>query len=149
MPQSDTAGQESGQEAEAGEAPAKDSLPLHHDEVGETQRAAPSTNCSFSGPIKLEVARWMESKVEVVQCPACGSVSKTKLKEQSVVIAPHPPRKSRSARNVTHWAEQRSDWVLVQKAEKEQGAREGDEMKQRQPSIMAQAISFTGAGENR
>jgi hypothetical protein len=90
MPQSDTTGQESGQEAEAGEAPAKDSPPLHHDEVGESQRAVPSTNCSFSGPIKLEVARWMESKVEVVQCPACGSVSKAKLKEQSVVIAPHP-----------------------------------------------------------
>ena len=57
MPQSDTTGQESGQEAEAGEAPAKDSPPLHHDEVGKTQSAVPSTNCSFSGSIKLEVAR--------------------------------------------------------------------------------------------
>jgi hypothetical protein len=117
MPQSDTTGQESGQEAEAGEAPAKDSPPLHHDEVGESQRAVPSTNCSFSGPIKLEVARWMESKVEVVQCPACGSVSKAKLKEQSVVIAPHPPRKSRPVRNVTRWMEQGTEWVRVQKKE--------------------------------
>jgi hypothetical protein len=43
--------------------------------------------------------------------------SKAKLKEQSVVIWPHPPRKSRPVRNVTRWMEQESDWVLVQKKE--------------------------------
>src|SRR2546421_2807451 len=57
------------------------------------------------------------SKVQDVQCSTCGSVSKAKLKEQSVVISPHPPRKSRPVRNVTRWMEQESDWVLVQKKE--------------------------------
>jgi len=119
-PPSDTTEQESGQEAEAGEAPAKAApkqRASHHDEAGETQRAVSSTNCSFSGPIKLEVPRWMESKVEVVQCPACGSISKAKLKGQSVVIVRHPPRKLRAVRNVTRWMEQGTAWVLIQKKE--------------------------------
>jgi energy-coupling factor transporter ATP-binding protein EcfA2 len=73
--------------------------------------------CSFSGPIRLAAARWLESKGEVVQCPTCGSVSKAKLKGQSVVIAPHPPRKARPVRNVTRWMEQGTEWTLVQKKE--------------------------------
>jgi hypothetical protein len=63
------------------------------------------------------VGRLLESKVEVVQCPTCGSVSKAKIKGQSVVIAPHPPRKLRAVRNVTRWMEQGTAWVLVQKKE--------------------------------
>jgi len=120
IPRSDTAEQESVQEAEAGEAPAKDApkqRASRHDVVQETHRAAPSTHCSFSGPIPLEAARWLESTVEVVQCPLCGSVSKAKVKGQSVVISPHPPRKSRPVRNVTRWMEQGTEWVLVQKKE--------------------------------
>jgi hypothetical protein len=116
MPQSDTAEPESGQEA--GEAKASDApkqRTSHYNEAGETQRVVPSANCSFSGPIELEVARWMESKVEVVQCPSCGSVSKAKVKGQSVMISPHPPRKSRPVRNVTRWVQQETEWVLVQK----------------------------------
>ena len=108
------------QETEAGEAKASDApkqQPSHHDEVGDTQRAVPSTNCSFSGPIKLEAASFLESTVEVAQCPACGSVSKAKVKGQSVMIVPHPPRKVRPVRNVTRWMEQGTEWVLVQKKE--------------------------------
>jgi len=118
IPRSDTTEQKSVQEAGAGEASTKDApkqRASHHDAVGETQRAVPSTNCSFSGPIQLEAARWLESTVEVVQCPSCGSVSKAKVKGQSVVISPHPPRKSRPVRNVTRWMEQGTEWVLVQK----------------------------------
>jgi hypothetical protein len=115
-----TSEQESVPQAEAGEASAKDApkqRPPLCDEVGETQRAVPSTNCSFSGSIELEAPRWLESTVELVQCPTCGSVSKAKLKGQSVVIAPHPPRKLRPVRNVTRWTEQGPDWILVQKKE--------------------------------
>src|SRR6266700_1772597 len=89
----------------------------YRDQVGTVQQEGEATHCSFSGPIKLEAARWLESKVHEVQCSTCGSVSKAKLKEQSVVISPHPPRKSRPVRNVTRWMEQESDWVLVQKKE--------------------------------
>ncbi len=114
----DIAEQGSEPQAETGEAPAldppKQRLP-HRDEVRETRTEVQSANCSFSGPIQLEVARWLESTVEVVQCPSCGSVSKAKVKGQSVVIAPHPPRKLRPVRNVTRWIEQGSEWVLVQK----------------------------------
>jgi hypothetical protein len=120
IPPSDPTEQERVQEAEVGEAKASDApkqRPPHHDEERETHRAVPSTNCSFSGPIQLEAARWLESTVEVVQCPACGSVSKAKLKGSSVVIAPHPPRKSRPVRNVTRWTERGTEWVLVQKKE--------------------------------
>lgn len=118
IPPSDSAKQERGQERDPGEAKTSDDLKQqdsHHNEARETRSAAPSTNCSFSGPIKLEMANWMESKVEVVQCPACGSVSKAKVKGQSVVIAPHPPRKSRPVRNVTRWMEQGIEWRVVQK----------------------------------
>ena len=116
-PPSDTIKQESVQETEAkaSDAP-KEPFPSH-DEVGETQRAVPSTYCSFSGSIKLEAASFLELKVEVVQCPTCGSVSKAKVKGQSVVISPHPPRKLRPVRNVTRWMEQGTKWGLVQKKE--------------------------------
>lgn len=87
------------------------------DQVGTAQLEGEATHCSFSGPIKLEAARWLESAVQEVQCSTCGSVSKAKLKEQSVVIAPHPPRKSRPVRNVIRWMEQGAAWVLVQKKE--------------------------------
>ena len=61
--------------------------------------------------------RALESRVEVVQCPMCGLVSKAKLKGQSVVIVSHPPRKVHAVRNVTCWVEQETEWVLVQKKE--------------------------------
>src|SRR6266496_1000750 len=80
------------------------------DQVGTTLPEGESAHCSFSGPIQLAVARWLESRVEVVQCPTCGSVSKAKIKGQSVVIAPHPPRKVRAVRNVTRWMEQGTQW---------------------------------------
>jgi hypothetical protein len=120
IPQSDTTEQERGQEAKARETPMPDPAEQRasdRDEVGETQRTVPSTNCSFSGPIKLEAGRLLSSKVEVVQCPSCGSVSKAKVKGQSVIISPHPPRKLRPVRNVTRWMEQETEWVLVQKKE--------------------------------
>jgi Bacterial TniB protein len=75
------------------------------------------SHCSFSGPIELEAVRWLESTVQEVQCPTCGSVSKAKLKRSSVVITSHPPRMARPVRNVTRWAEQGAAWVLVQKKE--------------------------------
>lgn len=87
------------------------------DQVGTAGVERAATRCSFSGPIELEAARWLESMVEAVQCPTCGSVSKAKLKGSSVVIASHPPRKSRAVRNVTRWMEQGTQWVLVQKKE--------------------------------
>jgi hypothetical protein len=87
------------------------------DQVGTAQAEGEATHCSFSGPIQLEVGRLLESTVEVVQCPTCGSVSKAEIKGQSVVIAPHPPRKLRAVRNVTRWMEQGTAWVLVQKKE--------------------------------
>ena len=87
------------------------------DQVGTAQQGEEATHCSFSGPIQLEAVRWLESMVQEVQCPTCGSVSKAKLKGQSVVIAPHPARKSRAVRNVTRWMEQETEWVRVQKKE--------------------------------
>lgn len=85
------------------------------DPVGTARPVAGTAFCSFSGSIELEAVRWLESKVEVVQCPRCGSVSKAKLKGQSVVITPHPPRKVRPVRNVTRWMEEERGWELVQK----------------------------------
>jgi DNA polymerase III delta prime subunit len=87
------------------------------DQVGTAMPEGASTYCSFSGSIQLEALRWLESRVEVVQCPTCGSVSKARLKGQSVVITPHPPRKARPVRNVTRWMEQGTEWTLVQKKE--------------------------------
>jgi energy-coupling factor transporter ATP-binding protein EcfA2 len=87
------------------------------DQVGTAQQEEETTHCSFSGPIKLEAVRWLESSVQAVQCTTCGSVSKAKLKEQSVVISPHPPRKVRAVRNITRWMEVGMEWVLVQKKE--------------------------------
>jgi hypothetical protein len=87
------------------------------DPVGTAQQDRETTSCSFSGAIQLEASRWLESTVQEAQCPTCGSVSKARLKEQSVVIVPHPPRKSRPVRNVTRWIEQGTEWVFTQKKE--------------------------------
>jgi hypothetical protein len=84
---------------------------------GNTQASKTARQMTKAVNPKNQAFRWLESKVQEVQCSTCGSVSKAKLKEQSVVISPHPPRKSRPVRNVTRWMEQESDWVLVQKKE--------------------------------
>jgi hypothetical protein len=75
------------------------------DQVGTVQPEGEAIQCSFSGPIKLEATRWLETMVEAVQCPTSGSVSKAKLEEQSVVISSHLPRESRPVRNVVRWME--------------------------------------------
>ncbi len=87
----------------------------HRDQVGTAQPEEESTQCSFSGPIQLEAVRWLESTVQQVQCPTCGSVSKAKVKGQFVVIASHPPRKLRAVRNVPRWMQQGSEWIFVEK----------------------------------
>jgi hypothetical protein len=87
------------------------------DQVGTAQEERAVTHCSFSGPIQLEAIRWLESTVQEVQCPTCGSVSKAKLKGQTVVIALHQERKLRPVRNVTRWAGQGTNWTVVPKKE--------------------------------
>ena len=78
----------------------------------ECERTTTTALCPLCGnmthhrSIQLDVGRLLESRVEVVQCPTCGSVRKAKIKGQSAVIAPHPPRKVRGVRNVTLWMEQ-------------------------------------------
>jgi hypothetical protein len=112
--------QESVPQAKADEASTLDlpnQQPLPHDEMRGTQTEEQSTRCSFSGPIKLDAVRLVQSAILEVQRPSCGSVSKAKVKGQSVVISPHPPRKSRPVRNVTRWVEQETQWVLIQKKE--------------------------------
>jgi len=112
--------QESVPQVKTDEASALDLLkqqPLPHDEMGGTQTEGQSTRCPFSGPINLDAVRLVQSTILEVQCSSCGSVSKAKVKGQSVVISPHPPRKLRPVRNVTRWVEQGTAWVLVQKKE--------------------------------
>lgn len=91
--------------------------PPQRGEIGEVQVGKKSTNCSFSGSIDLDALRLVQSQVEVVQCPTCGSVSKAKVKGQSVLIASHHPRTARAVRNVPRWMQQGVEWLLVQKKE--------------------------------
>ena len=89
----------------------------------ECERTTTTVLCPLCGnmtnhrSIPLDVGRLLESRVEVVPCPTCGSVGKAKIKGQSAVIAPHPPRKVRSVRNVTRWMELGAAWILIQKKE--------------------------------
>ncbi|WP_201376725.1 hypothetical protein [Ktedonobacter robiniae] len=88
------------------------------DQVGTAEGEQAPSRCSFSGPIELGAAQWLESTGQEVQCPTCSSVSKAKPKGSFVVITSHPPRKARAVRNVTRWMEQGTQWVLVQKKAK-------------------------------
>jgi hypothetical protein len=95
--------------------------------MGTVKQEREATHWSWEGPIKLEV----------VQCPTCGSVSKAKLKGSSVVIAPHPKCQLRAVRNVTRWMEQELEWVLVKTSRKGTRIEESNEMKHRQPDRQA------------
>ncbi len=53
--------------------------------------------------------------VIVVRCPTYGSVSKAKLKGQTVVIAPHPKREKQPVRNVTRWMDRGQTGSLFRK----------------------------------
>jgi hypothetical protein len=57
--------------------------------------------CVFSGSIELDALRLMQTMIQEVQCPWCGSVRKAKVKGQEVLMTPHKPRTMRAVRNVT------------------------------------------------
>jgi DNA polymerase III delta prime subunit len=85
------------------------------DAVGTLLAVPASHSCSFSGPIDLDTVAFVQSAIQVIQCPACGAVRKAKLQDQHVVVLPHPPVTKRAVRNISRWQRQGTTWVCVSK----------------------------------
>lgn len=81
---------------------------LHYDKLLNTFRLARERPHALDG---------FQARLAAKECPRCGSVSNAKLKGQSVVITPHPPRKVREVAQCHPLDGRKRGWELVQKEE--------------------------------
>ncbi len=73
--------------------------------VKEQVETSESSHCAFSGVVPIDLKRFTESFVAVVECPDCGRTrSLAPSKEGVIRFPPHTPRKRRAPLTSKRWA---------------------------------------------
>jgi len=86
------------------------------DTVGVTSSEEKPQRCSFSGVVDLSPARLQHSAISKLQCPECGAMWTARIREDTVLFPPHPPRTTRVAQAVSRWIKQGTTWTLYNKS---------------------------------
>jgi hypothetical protein len=91
----------------------------HTTETGETVKEqgemSESSNCTFSGVVPIDLKRFTERSVAVVECPGCSRTrSLSPSKEGILRFPPHKPRKMQTPVTGKRWsAKGKTDWDVV------------------------------------
>jgi len=82
------------------------------DTVGATSSEEKSKRCPFSGAVNLSPARLSQAGIAKLQCPECGAMWTARMRGDSVLFPPHPPRTTRVGQTVSRWIQQGGAWEL-------------------------------------
>jgi hypothetical protein len=91
----------------------------HTTETGETVKeqgeTSESSNCTFSGVVPIDLKRFTERSVAVVECPSCSRTRSLSLSREGILrFPPHKPRKMQTPVTGKRWsATGKTDWDVV------------------------------------
>jgi AAA domain-containing protein len=82
------------------------------DTVGATSSEEKSKRCPFSGAVDLSPAHLTQAGSAKLQCPECAAMWTARIRGDSVLFPPHPPRTTRVVQTVSRWIQQGGAWEL-------------------------------------
>jgi type II secretory pathway predicted ATPase ExeA len=84
-------------------------------EMAEEQvETSESSNCTFSGVVPIDIKRFTESSIAVVECPDCGRTRSLSPSKGVIRFPAHKPRKRQTPLTSKRWAAKGpTDWDVV------------------------------------
>ena len=85
------------------------------DAVGTRPQTEKPKKCSFAGEVSLSPAQLQHAGISKLQCPECSATWTARIRGDTVLFPPHPPRTTRVAQAVSRWVKQGTIWTLADK----------------------------------
>src|SRR5712692_5974019 len=83
------------------------------DVVGDQKQSSNLTKCTFSGVVPIELQRFLESGIALVECPDCARTRTLEPRRGVLRFSPHDKRKTRTPTTSRRWARIDSVWNVV------------------------------------
>jgi hypothetical protein len=80
----------------------------------EQEHTSKTTNCTFSGVVPIDLKRFTESSISLVECPGCGRMRSLSPSKGVLRFKAHTPRKQQTPLTAKRWsATGKTDWGVV------------------------------------
>ena len=84
-----------------------------HSAVMDQKQPTPSTTCTFSGVVPIDLQRFLESEVALVECPDCAATRTLEPHGGVLRFKSHGKRKTVTPVTSKRWARGKIDWDVV------------------------------------
>jgi hypothetical protein len=81
--------------------------------VGESTHPTKPTKCTFSGVVPIDLKRFADSGVALVECPNCASTRTLEPRRGVLRFKSHDKRKTTTPNTEPRWAKGETDWDVV------------------------------------
>ena len=80
----------------------------------EQEDTSKTTNCTFSGVVRIDLKRFTESGISLVECPDCGRMRSLSHVKSVLRFKPHTRRKQQTPLTAKRWSTRgATDWNVV------------------------------------
>jgi hypothetical protein len=73
------------------------------------------TKCTFSGVVPIDLSRFLESGIALVECPGCASTRTLEPRGGVLRFKSHDKRKTNTPNTEPRWVKRETDWDVVSK----------------------------------
>ncbi len=77
-------------------------------------QTAKTSKCSFPGVLSIELKRFLDSGVVLVECPDCARTRSLSPRNGVLRFQAHPKRKTRTPNTDQRWAMRETAWDVVE-----------------------------------
>lgn len=80
----------------------------------EQEDTGKTANCTFSGVVRIDLQRFTNSGINLVECPGCGRMRSLTPVKGALRFKAHPPRKQQTPLTAKRWSTTgKTDWDVV------------------------------------
>ncbi len=76
-------------------------------------QTAKTPKCSFPGVVSIELKRFLDSGIALVECPDCGRMRSLSPRNGVLRFPSHDQRKMRTPQTNQRWARGKTTWEVV------------------------------------
>jgi hypothetical protein len=93
---------------------AESNAPSPKDSAKEQEPSPKTANCTFSGVVRIDLQRFLDSGINLVECPLCGRMRSLTPVKGGLRFKAHPPLKQQTKHPAKHWSSSgKPDWEVV------------------------------------
>jgi hypothetical protein len=105
----------------SGKEPEQEAVPANHvphttetvGTVGEQVQIVKTAKCTFSGVVSIELQRFLDSGIRLVECPDCARTRSLSPRKGVLRFPSHDKRKTRTPNTDQRWAMEQTIWEVV------------------------------------